>query len=65
MKWISIEDQLPKEDRLYLIYAISGDIRCPLITTAWFDPRDKRWSFLPIIWIDAITHWMPLPEPPV
>ena len=63
MKWISIEDKLPDKDAVYLIHAPSADPDKPFIHIAWYDP-DFGWSLLPKVWIPAITHWMPLPEPP-
>jgi len=63
-KWISIKDKLPNKDALYLIYALSADKNKPLIYSAWYDPKRYGWSMLPQIWIDVISRWMPLPEPP-
>jgi len=62
-EWQLIET-LPTKDALYLIHAPSLDEGSPLITTAWFDPNGIGWSGLAPCWINAITHWMPLPEPP-
>jgi hypothetical protein len=61
--WISVKDKLPDEDGLVFIYAPSADKNKPLKQTAWYDPK-YGWSLLPQIWIDAITHWMYLPEDP-
>jgi len=60
--WTSIEERLP-DDALCLVYAPSADPDKPLINTAWYD-KTYGWSLLPKVWCDAITHWMPLPEPP-
>ena len=63
--WISVEEQMPTEDALYLIHAPSLDPDKPFIKTAWFDPDIVLgWQFIPKVWSDAVTHWMPLPEPP-
>lgn len=63
MNWVSVVDRLPDKDAAYLIYAESLDATKPLIITAWFTPT-YGWSGLPSGWLEAITHWMPLPEPP-
>jgi transcription elongation factor Elf1 len=63
MNWIDIAKELPKEDKPYLIHAPSMDEKKPLIKIAWYNPK-TGWSLLPECWIDAITHWMPLPIPP-
>jgi len=63
-QWISVADLMPPTDGLVLIHAPCADEGRPMITTAWYDPRGYGWSLLPPNWIKAITHWMPLPEPP-
>jgi hypothetical protein len=60
-EWISVNTS-PKKDGRYLIYAPSLDKNKGLIAMAWYDPIG--WSLLPSAWINAITHWMPLPTPP-
>lgn len=62
--WISVKDRLPEKDALYLIHAPSLDEKKPLITCAWYNPNLPGWSMLVECWLKAITHWMPLPEPP-
>jgi hypothetical protein len=62
--WIAVSERLPADDALYLVYAPSADPAKPLITTAWFEPDGFGWSLIVSYWIKAITHWMPLPEPP-
>ena len=62
--WISVKEKLPEKDGLVLVFAKSEDPRKPLICQAWFNPSNSNWSLLPEIWVDAITHWMYLPEPP-
>jgi len=63
MNWIKFSDKEPPESGLYLIFAPSSDPSSPFIYVAWFEPG-FGWSLLPQMWIDAITHWMPLPDPP-
>jgi len=63
--WISVEERMPTEDALYLVYAPSLDPDKPFIKTAWFDPDIVLgWQFIPKVWSDAVTHWMFLPWPP-
>lgn len=54
---------LPKVDAPCIVYAESADPDKPMIYQAWYDPS-FGWSLLPRVWIDAITHWMPMPKPP-
>lgn len=55
----------PTADMLYLVYAPSADPDRPLIHVAWWDIEGGHWSLLPSAWLSAITHWMPLPAPPL
>ena len=60
--WIACADAVPQENGLYIIYAPSLDEDCPLIVViSW---HKGEWSGLVPMWLEAITHWMPLPEPP-
>jgi hypothetical protein len=73
MEWISVDDQLPPNerdekghDREYLVYA---DGRYWL--DCWSEWRDDwgwsewrgNWGW-ESHWSDGVTHWMPLPPPP-
>lgn len=62
--WIKVTESSPSEDNKYLVFAPSAYKDKPFIHVARFDPTGFGWSLLPKVWIDAITHWMPLPEPP-
>lgn len=62
-KWISVKDRLPEYDDKHLVYAESDNPDVPLIMVIWYEPL-FGWSGLPEDWIDAISHWMPLPENP-
>ena len=64
MHWRSVKEELPTVDGLVLVFAPSADDRKPLIGTAWYDPSGRGWSLMSRVWIDAITHWMPMPEGP-
>lgn len=62
--WISVEERLPKVGDKVLLYEHDGFLRniCVDLITDYAnaclmrDEYDARW--------DAVTHWMPLPEPP-
>jgi len=58
--WISVDDKLPLKEGTYLVHAPSQDPDRPLIGVDWWD---GKWSLLPDVWLEAITHWQPL-EPP-
>jgi len=62
VEWISVDDHLP-DDAAVIIHAKTMDEDKPLITVAWHE-SEFGWSLLPECFIPAITHWMPLPEPP-
>ncbi len=54
MKWINIEDELPEEDTTVLLW--DSMFNTYMIASINFEPEK----------IDAdISHWMPLPEPPL
>ena len=77
-KWVSIKDKLPDEDGAYLCYLESGIVceanydstvaaegKFPFgewvtyYNSDTLGAEDNYWEAY-----DAITHWMPLPEPP-
>lgn len=62
--WISSKDRLPSEEGAYLVYAKSENPDKPFIHKAWFNIEIQAWELVPSVWASAITHWMPLPEPP-
>lgn len=53
--WISVDDELPKEDGRYLIVGHSGQI-----TTRHFCVHHDNTFFGNVV----ATHWQPLPQPP-
>ena len=55
-KWISVEERLPLEGEDVLVWEARG--------FAFVDnQRNGKWVICDDV-IGAITHWMPLPEPP-
>lgn len=68
LKWISCEDKMPKVKGRYWVCHYRGEDHLPITQMAYFDPsKDRyRWSgYEPFSVIVCVTHWMPLPEPPV
>lgn len=64
VRWREIStDGLPTEDAQYIIFAPSADPDHPLKTIAWFTPG-FGWSLLTDEFIQALTHWMPMPQNP-
>lgn len=68
MEWISVKDELPKEDGDYLVATrILGQLNPSYIEVAWYDRTSKvKWSYFDpdygdIDMSDVVTHWMPLP----
>lgn len=61
--WISVKDQLPEKQGVYLV-AFKSPL--PKVTIAWWAPREYGWYDLEYynFHTDGVSHWMPLPEPP-
>lgn len=58
-KWISVKDRLPEEGETVLCYYESDLMGvCTRLHEIWEDSYGYWESD------DAITHWMPMPEPP-
>lgn len=78
-KWISVEDRLPEKDGNYLCYLECGAV-CEAAFDSTIASEGKEFPFGEWVGVynsdtrdftdsyweeyDAITHWMPLPEPP-
>lgn len=64
-QWISVKDRLPeKEQKVLVFYKAIGEknrIHNDVIATNW---RKSNGDFIPFRDYE-ITHWMPLPDPPV
>jgi hypothetical protein len=54
--WISVDERLPNEAERVLVYGENG---------ICFANRYKDDWFMPTLYAGEITHWMPLPEPPI
>lgn len=55
-EWISTKDRLPEKDGRYICFVRNE------IDVLGFE-KDKKYSEL--LWKCEVSHWMPLPEPPV
>ena len=56
-RWIPVTERLPEEDGCYLV-AVKNDHKRRYSKTAWFS-HDSWFAR------QDVTHWMPLPEPPM
>ena len=61
-RWIPVSERLPDNWESVLTIDISKSTRD--MVTAFYNPETSLWSthFLCDLWV---THWMPLPEPPI
>ena len=61
-KWISVEERLPEKAGEVLI------VVSRFVAVAWYHPKTRCFeSGSGLCWFvseNAVTHWMPLPEPP-
>ena len=57
--WISVKDRLPENDNDVLVY----DTDCGIVI-GWYDKEIGDFAADFISPLDAVTHWIPLPEPP-
>lgn len=67
MKWISIQDKLPEEEREVLLYiehySVCG-VKCNEIKTGYYENEDWYWNRDVFPYEYEVTHWMPLPPEP-
>ena len=61
-RWIPVSERLPDNWKSVLTIDISKSTRD--MVTAFYNPETSLWSthFSCDLWV---THWMPLPEPPI
>lgn len=59
-QWISVKDRLPENCIEVLVY----DTDCGIVI-GWYDKEIGDFAADFISPLDVVTHWMPLPEPPV
>ena len=66
-EWISIDERLPENESNCDIYSVDGYRYTDVL---WADYLDCRKHFFheasdKLIYIEEVTHWRPLPNPPV
>lgn len=63
IKWISVEDMLPGTERVLITNGefVKEGYRRPDGVWKYGTDEHMRWDRLSC---NAVTHWMPLPEPP-
>lgn len=62
-EWISVEDRLPKEDKNVLVITSYGFYKIAK-WNSYNNGTTVIWETNDDYGASAITHWMPLPEPP-
>lgn len=58
-QWIKCSEQMPKERVRVLVYANQNIFVADFDMGRWFSNISNSYV------LDSITHWMPLPQPPV
>nr|DAK92708.1 MAG TPA: Protein of unknown function (DUF551) [Caudoviricetes sp.] len=61
--WISVKEKLPWDDDCEFVLAYSPDCYGSYYV-ACLDGEGNFYSFDSLDYIDNVTHWMKLPEPP-
>jgi hypothetical protein len=56
-KWISVEDRLPDNNDVYLVYPSDN------FHVSFYGAAVEKFAITTLYKID-VTHWMPLPPPP-
>lgn len=65
-KWISVDERLPEKDGKYIVARLEGSKHSISVrkfrkeVPCWYRGYCGHWEKR----TNAITHWMPLPEPP-
>jgi len=62
-QWISIEERVPDNEESVLVFDRKARDYCNM-WVGWYDPNYMRWVCEGSPYFH-VTHWMPLPEPPV
>ena len=71
MKWISVKDELPKNDDAVIVQYENKAVSCAELANyasaknSWYDCIEEIFLTAEsnIYYGQKITHWMPLPEP--
>ena len=63
--WIDVKDRLPNNGDNVLAYSNKTYNQNCSVEVVFCDELDKQWKGAPTYFTDGITHWQPLPPPPV
>ena len=58
-EWISVNDKLPEKENMYIV----SDERTATVMIGWYS-QQRGFTFMERP-MKNITHWMPLPQPPL
>jgi hypothetical protein len=61
-KWISVKDELPKKEKIILIF--NNEVRIGMFGDDSCGDGFYTTNFEQYLKADNVTHWMPLPEAP-
>ena len=76
-RWIPVSERLPEEYQTVLVATDAGvsageirfpDSECGMEEPWWMvfkDKRDRSIAWAGFVSLNDVTHWMPLPEPPL
>lgn len=66
-KWISVKKKQPEKNGMYLahlVHSYSNEDGYSYVTVCFFNPNARpKWAINGRLY--KVTHWMPLPEPPL
>lgn len=63
MEWFSVKDKLPEKD-IPIIIVSDEKAMHGIYSSDWRQCNFYTTNFEQYIFVDDVTHWMPLPEPP-
>ena len=62
-EWIPVTERLPEDGGMYLVFNPKRAVA--KVATVRYSSQSIRWCGVEALsYIEGITHWMPLPEPP-
>lgn len=64
VKWISVNDEMPEEEGLYLTFWNDGVIEAYVCELFSIPNKDNEMHFSAVGGTN-VTHWMPLPDAPI
>ena len=64
-EWISVKERLPESDGKYLIYYYGGYDIAKFKNGKFYVLELDLFNSLEWRHEEAVTHWVPLPEPPI